>query len=140
MASNSDGPALYASVGPQLTHYDVDVEASTLTRRGTVGLPAGKSGQDSGRSRNGAWAPVAITLKGSNQGNPRDAYRLRIETNDSEDLTYQYTVPVPALGTAFVRRGACFSSSASTSASCPALCPALSFSSTRLSQASSGFE
>ena len=40
MASNSDGPALYASVGPELTHYDVDVEASTLTRRGTVGLPA----------------------------------------------------------------------------------------------------
>jgi 6-phosphogluconolactonase (cycloisomerase 2 family) len=32
--------ALYASVGPELTHYDVDVEAATLTRRGTVSLPA----------------------------------------------------------------------------------------------------
>ena len=32
--------ALYASVGPELTHYDVDVEASTLDRRGTVNLPA----------------------------------------------------------------------------------------------------
>ena len=32
--------ALYASVGPELTHYDVDVEAATLTRRGTVTLPA----------------------------------------------------------------------------------------------------
>ena len=32
--------ALYASVGPELTHYDVDVEAATLTRRGTVALPA----------------------------------------------------------------------------------------------------
>jgi 6-phosphogluconolactonase (cycloisomerase 2 family) len=32
--------ALYASVGPELTHYDVDVEQATLARRGTVTLPA----------------------------------------------------------------------------------------------------
>ena len=32
--------ALYASVGPELTQYDVDIEAATLTRRGTVALPA----------------------------------------------------------------------------------------------------
>jgi 6-phosphogluconolactonase len=32
--------ALYASVGPELTHYDVDVEGAALTRRGTVSLPA----------------------------------------------------------------------------------------------------
>ncbi len=32
--------ALYASVGPELTHYEVDVEAATLTRQGTVALPA----------------------------------------------------------------------------------------------------
>ena len=32
--------ALYASVGPELTHYDVDVEAAALVRRGTVTLPA----------------------------------------------------------------------------------------------------
>ena len=32
--------ALYASVGPELTHYEVDVEDMTLTRRGTVELPA----------------------------------------------------------------------------------------------------
>lgn len=31
--------ALYANVGPDLIHYEVDVEASTLTRRGTVTLP-----------------------------------------------------------------------------------------------------
>ena len=30
----------YASVGPELTVYDVDVEAATLTRRGSVTLPA----------------------------------------------------------------------------------------------------
>jgi 6-phosphogluconolactonase len=32
--------SLYASVGPELTHYDVDVDAATLKRRGTVNLPA----------------------------------------------------------------------------------------------------
>ena len=31
---------LYASVGPALTQYDVDVEGATLFRRGTVTLPA----------------------------------------------------------------------------------------------------
>ena len=32
--------ALYASVGPELTQYDVDVDGAALTRRGAVGLPA----------------------------------------------------------------------------------------------------
>src|ERR1700755_1471563 len=32
--------ALYASVGPELTQYDVDVEAAELVRRGVVTLPA----------------------------------------------------------------------------------------------------
>jgi 6-phosphogluconolactonase (cycloisomerase 2 family) len=32
--------ALYASIGPELTQYDVDVEAAALVRRGTVTLPA----------------------------------------------------------------------------------------------------
>ena len=32
--------SLYANVGAELTHYDVDVEAATLTRRDTVSLPA----------------------------------------------------------------------------------------------------
>jgi len=31
--------ALYANVGPELTHFDVDVDAATLTRRGSVTLP-----------------------------------------------------------------------------------------------------
>src|ERR671922_164417 len=32
--------ALYASVGPTLTHYDVDVAGAELIRRGSVMLPA----------------------------------------------------------------------------------------------------
>ena len=33
--------ALYANVGPDLTHYDVDVAGADLIKRGTVTLPAG---------------------------------------------------------------------------------------------------
>lgn len=32
---------LYASIGPELRWYDVDVEAATLTKRGSVRLPTG---------------------------------------------------------------------------------------------------
>ncbi len=38
--SASTRVALYASVGPELTQHDVDVEAAALVRRGTVRLPA----------------------------------------------------------------------------------------------------
>src|SRR2546422_8927141 len=31
---------LYASVGPELTQYDVDVKSAMLTKRGSVRLPA----------------------------------------------------------------------------------------------------
>jgi 6-phosphogluconolactonase len=40
MADSTKRVALYASVGPELTHYAVDVEADALIRRGTVTLPA----------------------------------------------------------------------------------------------------
>src|SRR5258707_10487157 len=39
-ASAAHRVALYASVGPELTHYEVDVEGAALMRRGTVSLPA----------------------------------------------------------------------------------------------------
>ncbi len=40
MANSTRQVALYASVGPELTHYEVDVEGGALTRRATVILPA----------------------------------------------------------------------------------------------------
>src|SRR5579885_2446199 len=60
-----------------------------------VGLPTGRG--NAGRSRNGAWAPVAVTLEAGRDGNTRNEYRLRIETRDLEELSYLYTVDVPAL-------------------------------------------
>ena len=32
--------ALYASIGPELSQYDVDVDSATLVKRGAVTLPA----------------------------------------------------------------------------------------------------
>ncbi len=40
MAGSGNRVTLYASVGPELTHYEVDVEGATLTRRATITLPA----------------------------------------------------------------------------------------------------
>src|SRR5579885_2021612 len=40
MANTAKRVALYAAVGPELTHYEVDVDAATLTRRTTIELPA----------------------------------------------------------------------------------------------------
>jgi 6-phosphogluconolactonase (cycloisomerase 2 family) len=42
MAGSPSGKvALYANVGPELTHYEVDVADAALIKRGTVTLPAG---------------------------------------------------------------------------------------------------
>ncbi|MGL4550628.1 MAG: hypothetical protein ACRC33_05535, partial [Gemmataceae bacterium] len=62
-----------------------------------IGLPAGRGGQEAGRSRNAQWTPVAVTLKGSAQGNPQGAYRLRVESADAEELKYLYPTDVPAI-------------------------------------------
>jgi 6-phosphogluconolactonase (cycloisomerase 2 family) len=40
-SSPSGKVALYANVGPELTHYEVDVAGAALVKRGTVTVPAG---------------------------------------------------------------------------------------------------
>ncbi|HTV88478.1 MAG TPA: beta-propeller fold lactonase family protein [Stellaceae bacterium] len=40
MADTANRVALYAAVGPELAHYEVDVGGAALTRRGTIRLPA----------------------------------------------------------------------------------------------------
>ena len=40
MAGSTNRVALYAAVGPQLTHWEVDVESAALTRRATITAPA----------------------------------------------------------------------------------------------------
>jgi hypothetical protein len=52
---------------------------------------------DAGRSRNGAWAPVFVTLKGGPGGNAQGLYRVVVESTDGEGTPYRYAVAVPAL-------------------------------------------
>jgi hypothetical protein len=59
-----------------------------------IGLRAGGTAT---RSRNGAWAPVYVTLRAGAEGHPRDAYRLAVETVDAEEAPYRTTAAVPAL-------------------------------------------
>jgi len=40
MVLSANCVALYAAVGPELTHYEVDVDGASLTRRDTITLPA----------------------------------------------------------------------------------------------------
>lgn len=40
MAASANRVALYAAVGPELTHYEVDVDDASLVRRGAIALPA----------------------------------------------------------------------------------------------------
>src|SRR5262249_5174628 len=65
----------------------------------------GQGGQESGCSRNSAWAPVAITLRGGKEGNPQGVFKLRIETTDLEEIAYQASVAVPALAADTLRTG-----------------------------------
>src|SRR3954468_13877332 len=40
-AQTKDKSAFYSGVGPELTHYEVDFDAATLTKRSSVKLPGG---------------------------------------------------------------------------------------------------
>src|SRR5262245_12104464 len=72
-------------------------DAPPTIERVRIGLPAtGKSNDVAGRSRNSAWAPVAVLIK-STAGHAQNAYRLRIETTDLEEQAYHYVVPLPAM-------------------------------------------
>jgi hypothetical protein len=61
-----------------------------------VGLPDGGGDKSVGRTRNGAWAPVAVELE-ADEPVADNRYRLRFRSTDSEDMAYTYTVPVPGL-------------------------------------------
>jgi hypothetical protein len=62
-----------------------------------VGLPGVQGEQESVRSRTGAWAPVYVKLKAGPDGSGRGRFKIRVETNDTENTAYQYETPLPAL-------------------------------------------
>jgi hypothetical protein len=59
-----------------------------------IGLPGGPN---VGRSRNGAWAPIYVTLQATGEGNPQGAFTLAVESTDAEEIPYRTTRAIPAL-------------------------------------------
>ena len=73
-ATGSSKLALYANVGPQLSHYDVDVGNATLTRRGTVTLPANV--QYAWPHASGRYLYVTTSDSASGMGPPGNRHHL----------------------------------------------------------------
>jgi 6-phosphogluconolactonase len=75
-ASTSPGRlALYANVGADLTHYEVDVEALTLTKRDTITLPDGVQYAWPHHSRRFLYAVTSSTAPG-NGAQPGNSHHL----------------------------------------------------------------
>ena len=71
--------SLYASVGAELTHYDVDVEAAALTRRDTISLPANVQYVWPHASRRFLYAATSDSASGMGPaGNAHHVAALRI--------------------------------------------------------------
>src|SRR3989441_323512 len=71
--------ALYANVGPDLTHYDVDAAGAALTKRATVTLPAGVQYAWPHVSRRYLYVATSSSASGygpAGTGPPVPAFRL----------------------------------------------------------------
>lgn len=73
--------ALYANVGPDLTHYEVNVEALTLTRRDTITLPDSVQYAWPHRSRRFLYVATSSTAPGNRAlpGNSHHLVALKID-------------------------------------------------------------
>jgi len=95
---SNDKLALYANLGPRLTHYDVDVEAGTLARRDSVTLPANV--QYAWPHANRRVLYVATSDGGSGVGGSVGANHhlssLRINPADGALTPFGSPVPLPS--------------------------------------------
>ncbi|MCJ2058499.1 lactonase family protein [Methylobacterium sp. J-048] len=79
--------ALYANVGPDLIHYDVDVEAATLTRRGTVTLPDSVQYAWPHRSRRFLYVVTSSTAPGNGAAPSNSHHLVALRIGDDGALT-----------------------------------------------------
>jgi 6-phosphogluconolactonase (cycloisomerase 2 family) len=71
--------SLYASVGAELTHYDMDIDAATLTRRDSIGLPANVQYAWPHQSRGFLYVATSDSQSGMGRpGNTHHVTALRI--------------------------------------------------------------
>src|SRR5215472_6578748 len=88
--------SLYASVGAELTHYDVDVADAALTRRATVGLPANVQYVWPHASRRFLYAATSDSASGMGAaGNTHHVTALRIDPATGALAQHGAPIPLP---------------------------------------------
>ncbi|HVC51699.1 MAG TPA: beta-propeller fold lactonase family protein, partial [Stellaceae bacterium] len=89
--------ALYASIGPRLTQYDLDVEAATLKRGASVTLPANVHYVWPHRSRRFLYAATSDSASGvgGHVGNTHHVSALRIDPATGALDVHGAPVPLP---------------------------------------------
>jgi 6-phosphogluconolactonase len=95
-ATTSGRVALYASVGPELTHYEVDVAGAALARRGTVALPANV--HYAWPHAAGGYLYVASSNSASGMGPVGDKHHVtafRIDPASGALMPHGHPIPLP---------------------------------------------
>ncbi len=89
--------ALYANVGRELIHYEVDVEASTLTKRDTITLPDSVQYAWPHRSRRFLYVATSNTAPGNGAapGNSHHLVALRIAEETGALALHGVPVTIP---------------------------------------------
>jgi 6-phosphogluconolactonase (cycloisomerase 2 family) len=88
--------ALYANVGPQLTHYDVDVEGAALIRKETITLPAGVQYAWPHASRQYLYVATSSSASGYGPaGTDHHVTALRIDPATGALTKHGESIPLP---------------------------------------------
>jgi 6-phosphogluconolactonase (cycloisomerase 2 family) len=88
--------ALYASVGPELTHYEVDVEGAALMRRETISLPANVQYAWPHVSRRFLYVATSDSASGTGPaGNTHHVTALGIDPMSGALAQYGTPIPLP---------------------------------------------
>jgi 6-phosphogluconolactonase len=88
--------ALYANVGAELTQYDVDVENATLTKRGTVTLPAGVQYAWPHASRRYLYVATSSSASGYGKaGTEHHVTAFRIDPASGALTKHGESIPLP---------------------------------------------
>src|SRR6478609_3471161 len=91
-----DRVSLYANVGPSLTQYDMDVDASTLDRRGTVTLPANVQYVWPHASRRHLYVATSDSASGMGRaGNTHHVSAFRIDADTGALSPHGAPIPLP---------------------------------------------
>lgn len=92
---NSKKAALYASAGPALTHYDLDVESYSLIKRGTVILPNNVQYAWQHSSKPFLYVASSSRTSRTSLGTDHQLSVLKIEVASGELAPHGDSIPLP---------------------------------------------